>query len=252
MIRYAMLAVAVAFLAGCTSAPSQTAENTVGGATVVSSAAAPFKEATTSLTLDWGTKAKTGQFAIADVLTYAGSKTKITAPTGWQPISDGSSETTRQSLYGHVIQASDARTSTWTFSAPVDAQGAVLLLDNVASGWPVDVSSHNVGQNGTLTAKSITTTSDGDLILAFFATDFGAYRSHACTGCGGLNPKLPPDVSVVINQEAAAREYWIVLNYQNQMSETAPSESSAPQIYNWVAAQVAIKRGATGAATPSS
>ena len=252
MIRYAMLAVAAAFLAGCTSAPSQTAENTVGGANVVSSAVAPFKEGATSLTLDWGLKAKAGQFAIADVLTYGGSTPKITAPTGWQQITDASTATTRHSIFGHTIQASDSRTSTWTFSQPVDAQGVILLVDNVASGWPVDGSSHNAGQNGTLTAKSVATTSDGDLILGFNATDFGAYRPTACKGCGALDPKLPPDVSVVTNQEATAREYWIVLNYQNQMGETAPQESFSPQIYNWVASQVAIKRGAASSATPAS
>lgn len=252
MIRYAMLAAAAAFLAGCTSAPSQTAENTVGGANVVSSAAAPFKEATTSLTLDWGSKAKTGQFAIADVLTYAGSKPKITAPAGWQPISDSSTKTTRQSLYGHVIQASEARTSTWTFSEPVDAQGAVLLLDSVASGWPVDMSSHNAGENGSVIAKTVATTSDGDLILAFNATDFGAYRPASCGVCDGLNPKLPDDVSVVINQESTAREYWILQNYQNQMGETELQSGEAAQLFNWAAAQVAIKKATTGAATPSS
>jgi hypothetical protein len=253
VIRHALLGLAAAVLiAGCNSAPSQTAENTVGGAAVVSSAKAPFKKGTTSLTLDWGSKAKPGQFAIADVLTYGGSKPTITAPAGWQPISDGSTKTTRQSLYGHSIQPGDPTSSTWTFSEPVDAQGAIVLLENVASGWPVDTSSHNAGENGSLIAKSVATTSDGDLILAFNATDFGAYRSHVCTVCDGLNPTLPPDVSVVINQESTALEYWILANYQNQMGETAPQESSAAQLFNWVAAQVAIKRGSTSSATPSS
>jgi hypothetical protein len=249
VIRYAFLAVAATFIASCNSAPSQTPENAVGGANLVSSATAPFKTGTTSLTLDWGSKAKAGQFAIADVLSYGGPKPTINAPAGWLPICESSTKTTRQSLYGHAIQASDPSTPTWTFSEPVDAQGAILLLDNVAGGWAVDVSSCTAGENGTLTAKPVATTIDGDLILAFNATDFGAYRATACTGCGALNPTLPPDVSVVINQESTAREYWILQNYQNQMGETEPLESSAPQIYNWVAAQVAIKRGA--AATPS-
>jgi hypothetical protein len=249
--RFAMLALIAAFVAGCNSGPSQSDENTVGGANVVSSAKAPFKDASTSLTLDWGPKAKTGNFVIANVLTYGGAKPTITAPAGWQLINDASNKTTRQSLYGHTVLASDSSTSTWTFSEPVDAQGAIVVLDNVASGWPVDVSSHNAGDGGAITAKSIVTTSDGDLILSFFATDFGAYRPHACTDCGGLNPRLPPEVAVVINQESAAREYWILASYQNQIGETEPQVSEAAQIYNWAAAQVAIKRAATGATTPS-
>jgi hypothetical protein len=247
-----MLAVAAVFIAGCNSGPSQSTENTVGGANIVSSAKAPFAQATTSLTLNWGPKAKPGQFAIADVLTYGGSKLKITAPAGWQPISDASTATTRQSLYGHTIATSDPSASTWTFSDPVDTQGAIVLLDNVASGWPVDASSHNTGGGGAIVAKSIATTSDGDLILSFNATDFGAYRPHICTVCDGLNPQLPPDVTVVINHESSAREFWILANYQTQPAETLPQESGTGQILNWVAAQVAIKRGVVGSATPSS
>lgn len=253
MIRYSLLAVAAAvFVAGCNSGPSQSAENSVGGANVVSSAKAPFAQATTSVTLNWGAKAKPGQFAIAEVLTYGGSKPKITAPPGWQQISDGSTATTRQSLYGHTVAASDPSTSTWTFSEPVDAQGAIVVLDNVASGWPVDASSHNIGGGGAVVAKSVATTSDGDLILSFNATDFGAYRPHICTVCDGLNPQLPQDVAVVLNHESTAREYWILANYQTQPAETELQESGTGQIFNWVAAQVAIKRGVVGSATPSS
>ncbi len=57
----------------------------------------------TTLALDWGTKGQAGQIAIADVLTYGGSKPTITAPTGWQLIRDDSTATTRQSLYWHAI-----------------------------------------------------------------------------------------------------------------------------------------------------
>jgi hypothetical protein len=116
----------------------------------------------------------------------------------------------------------------------------------------VDASSHNTGGGGAIVAKSIATTSDGDLILSFNATDFGAYRPHICTVCDGLNPQLPPDVTVVINHESSAREFWILANYQNQPAETEPQESGTAQILNWVAAQVAIKRGVTSSATPSS
>lgn len=252
VIRYVLLAVASVFIAGCTSGPSQTSENTVGGASVVSSAKAPFKEAATSLILNWGSKAKPGQFAIADVMTYSGSKPKITAPAGWQLISDASTATTRQSLYGHTVAASDPSTPTWTFSEPVDVQGAIVLLENTASGWPIDATSHNTGGGGVVVAKSIATTSDGDLILSFNATDFGAYRQHVCTVCDGLNPQLPPDASVVINHESTAREYWILANYQTQPAETETQESGTGQILNWVASQVAIKRGVASSATPSS
>ena len=74
---------AAVFVVACNSGPSQTADNTVGGANVVSTAQTPMATATTSLSLDWGKKAQAGQVAIADVISYGGPKTTITAPAGW-------------------------------------------------------------------------------------------------------------------------------------------------------------------------
>jgi hypothetical protein len=250
MIRSALLALTAAVLIAACNSSSQTTENTVGGANVVSSAKAALKKGTTSLSLDWGAKGQAGQVALADVLTYGGPKPTIAPPPGWQLIRNDSTKTTRQSLYWHALQAKEGHTATWNFSEPVDAQGAVVLLDNVATTAPVDMSSGNTGDGGTMTAKSVATTSDGDLILAFNATDFGAYRPTVCKECSGLNPKLPPNVAVVLNHESTALEYWILANYQNEIGETEAQQSEAPQFFNWVAAQVAIKRSAATSPTP--
>jgi hypothetical protein len=240
MIRNALVAIAAVFVVGCNYS-SQTAENTVGGANIVASAQTPMKKATTSLSLDWGSKAQAGQVAIADVLSYGGSKPTITAPAGWQLIRDDSTPTTRQSLYWHAVQANDASTVTWTFSEPVDAQGAVVLLDNVASAAPVDMSSGNTGNDGKPTAKSVATTADGDLILVVYATDFSG---------PGVGPTMPTNVNSVVNQEAASHEYWILANYQSQNGNTEDATCSTPQLFNWVGAQVAIKRGSATPPTP--
>ena len=234
MIRYALIAVAAVFIVGCDSSPPQTADNTVGGANVVSSAKTPLATAATSLSLDWGPKAQAGQVAIADVLGYGGSKPTITAPDGWQLIRDDSTQTTRQSLYWHAIQANDPSTATWTFSEPVDAQGAIVLLDNVAAGAPVDMSNVKTGSGGTVHSDSMTTTADGDLILIFKATDF----SNA-----PLQPQIPGDMSAVVAQGKAPHQYWILATYQNRNGATEETEFSFPQIFNWTAAQVAIKHG---------
>jgi hypothetical protein len=234
MTRYALIAVAAVFVVGCNSSPSQTTENTVGGANVVSSAKTPMTKGATSLSLDWGSKAQAGQVAIADVLSYGGSKPTITAPAGWQLIRDDSTKTTRQSLYWRAIQANDAGTATWTFSEPVDAQGAVVLLDNAAATAPVDVTSGNTGVGGTATAKSITTTADGDLILLYYGTDF-----HL----PGLGLEEKGGARVLINQQEASHEFWILASYQDRNGATEQTEFSYPQIFEWAAAQVAIKRG---------
>ena len=235
MIRSALMVAASVFVAGCNTGPSQTAENTVGGANVVSSARAPMAKATTSLSLDWGSKGQAGQVAIADVLSYGGSKPTITAPAGWQMIRDDSTPTTRQSLYWHELRANDPSRAMWTFSEPVNTQGAVVLLDNVAASALFDMTSGNTGTGGTLTAKSIVTTTNGDLILSFYATDF-----HL----DGLGPQMPADMKTLINQETAPNEFWILAAYQNQPGATEDLVCSAAQLFNWTAAQLTIKRGA--------
>ncbi|HEY6299369.1 MAG TPA: hypothetical protein VIW95_06960 [Candidatus Binatus sp.] len=234
MIKRALMGAAAVFIVACNSGPLQTADNSVGGATIVSTAQVPMAAATSSLTLDWGKKAQAGQVAIADVLTYGGSTPTITAPAGWQLIRDDSTATTRQSLYWHAIQANDPGELTWTFSQPVAAQGALVLLDNVAPGAPVDMSNVKTGTGGDVKSAGLTTTADGDLVLIFAATDF----ENA--------PILAPiasDMTAVVKQEQAPHQYWIVATWQAQNGATEETEFNFPQLFNWVAAQVAIKHG---------
>lgn len=231
-----MLATAAAlFVVACNAgSPERSATNTVGGADVVASTQAPMATKASSLALDWGKKAQAGQVAIADVLTYGGPKTKITAPAGWQLIRDDSTPTTRQSLYWHAIQASDPSSSTWQFSAPVDAQGAIVLLANAAATAPVDMSNVKTGAGGDLKSTSMTTTADGDLVLIFKSTDFGNAPLHW---------QPPGDMTMVSAQENAPHQYWIVATWQGQNGPTEETEFSFPQLVNWVAAQVALKHG---------
>jgi hypothetical protein len=240
MTKYAVITVAAIFIAGCNSSPQPlSAENMVGGASVAGFTQVPMAQATTSLTLDWGKKGKAGQVAIADVLSFNGSKPKISAPDGWHFIRDDFSASTRQSLYWHAIQANDPSAAMWTFDAPVDTKGAIVLLDNAALDSPVDMSSGKTDTSGTLNAKSVVTTEDGDLILLFYATDF-----HI----PGLAPKLPPDTRTVTDQEDVSHEYWILTTYQSENGATDDIPVGEGQLFSWTAAQVAIKHRA---ATPS-
>ena len=237
MIKHAWVVLVAVLFLGCSSAPAQSPENTVGGPNVVSTKQAPLSKGATSLTLDWGGKGQAGQVAIGNVLTYGGPKLTITAPEGWQKIRDDSTSTTRQSLYWHAIQANEPSTAQWTFSDPVDAQGAIVLLDNVASTAPVDMTTGNTGNGGAPIAKSVSTTGDGGLILSFFASDFGG---------PGLGPTMPANVNKVLDRETP-HEYWITTAYLSQSGNTEDATSSTGQIFNWVAAQVAIKKGNSSA-----
>src|SRR5271155_399090 len=236
MMRYTWFIVLAAVIAACNPAPQESNENAVGGASVGSSAQTPMTKAATKITLDTS-KAKPGQLAIADVLSYGGAKPMITAPAGWTLLRDDSTSSTRQSLFWRVMQANDP-SPTWTFSAPLDAQGVILLLDNVAESNPVDASSGNTGGPG-VSAKSVTTTRGGNFILGFYATDFGG---------GGLGPHCPANVSAIVDQETASHEYWIVGTYQNRKGDTDDISCPSGQLYNAVAAQVAVARGNAPAA----
>src|SRR5271165_660582 len=239
MIRRTLIAATAVFLLAHSTAASADAP----GAKIIYSSQAPLTKGTTTIALDISPNAQIGQFAIADVITFGGSEPTITPPDGWEFIRDDSTPTTRQSLYWHEIEANDSDAASWTFSEPVDAEGAILLLDNVASDSPVDASSGNTGGvgGGVLTAKSVTATANDDLILAFNATDFGAYRPTVCDNCAGLDPLLPQNASVVINQESTAQEYWIMASYQTHIGPSELEVSVAPQFFYWVSAQVAIK-----------
>lgn len=235
MIKRALMAGVAVFIIACNSGPPPgSAQNTVGGADVVSSTQAPATKVSWTLALNLGNKAQAGQTAIADVLTYNGSKLGITAPAGWQLIRDDSTATTRQSLYWHAIQASEPSTATWTFSEPVDAQGAMVLLANAAEGAPVDMTSGNTGTGGDVKSAPVTTTANGDLILIFQATDFSS---------APLQWQIPGDMSALVSQEKLPRQYWILATWQNQNGTTEETEFNFPQLVNWVAAQVAIKHG---------
>ncbi len=235
MVRYAVLAISAVLLVACDpSGPSGSATNTVGGADIVSSARAPMATATTSLSIDLGPKAQAGQVVIADVISYSGSKPTITGPAGWQLIREDSTNTTRQSLYWHPIQANDQSAATWTFSKPLDAQGAVVLLNNVVADAPVDMSNGKTGGGGTLHSNSMTTSADGDLILIFKATDFANAPLHT---------PIPDGMSALVAQEQAPLQYWVLATWQSHSGATEETEFSFPQLFNWVAAQVAIKHG---------
>jgi hypothetical protein len=233
MIKSAtLILVASILLAACNAGPPpQNATNTVGGANVVSSAKVPMAKATSSLTLDWGPKAQAGQIAIADVITYGGPTITITAPEGWQQIRDDSTKKTRQSLYWHAIAASDRSAATWTFSPRVDAQGAIVVVDNAAAS-PVDMSNGKTGGGGDLPSDSLTTTADGNLVLIFKATDFGN---------APLVAPIPNDMTAVVAQEKLPNQFWILATWQNQNGPTEETKFSFPQLFDWVSSQVAIK-----------
>lgn len=234
IVKYALPPVMAVFLAACNSSPPVPS--------VFSFAQTPLTKRTTRLALDWSSLGEPGRFVIADVLSYSGAEPKMGAPEGWTLIRDDASQSTRQSLYLHVIRANERSVQTWTFSQPVDTQGVILFLDDVATVDPVDATSGNTGSGSSLLAKSVKTTTGGDLILAFYATDFvGTRPDH----------DAPEDMSAIVDQIEWPHAYWILGTHPSRKGDTGDAPCTSAQVFTWVAAQVAIKRGRASAATPN-
>jgi hypothetical protein len=156
----------------------------------------------------------------------------ISAPMGWESIRDDASPTTRQTIYSHAIRSNEAGSQVWNFSEPVDAQGAMVILDNVAMDRPVDVATGDSGASGTVPVKMLRTSWDGDLILTFCATDFA--QSPLV-----LHP--PAFMGSVLLQTTTPREYWIFKSYQRFAIDTDIATFSFPDGFNWVTSQIAIR-----------
>ena len=241
MTRYGAIAMLSLLLAGCDTFPPEGKQNTVDGASISSVTQIPMSEGTRTITLDPLRKPVEGQFIIADVLSYGGEKAITTSPPDWKLLRSESAGFVHQSIYSHAIQSNDHGSNVWTFDRVVKAQGTVIVLDNVALDAPVDTTSANVGNPGIAT-KPIVTSSDGDLIIAFFATDFLGT---------GLGPELPADMIAIADQEAKPFEYWILGTYQALKGETTAVKCPSGQLYNMIAAQIAIRRKAASAARPA-
>jgi hypothetical protein len=99
----------------------------------------------------------------------------------------------------------------------------------------IDASVGMVGLAGSdnVLAPAVAASEDGDLILVFFATDFGGIAP---------NPQLPYNMTEIVNQKTRPDAYWILGSYQSKRGETEEVESPTGQLFNSAAAQVAIKR----------
>jgi len=238
--KFIALICIVGILSACHfSQPTLRTLNTVDGARVNSYVQSPLQVGTDTLDLRWNQNGTPGRLAIAEIITYSGSATAVNAPEGWRLIRDDISPTTRQTLYWRVIQSCDPNIQRWTFSRRVTAQGLMLVIDGFDAKKPIDSDSGNVGNGFTLTANSMRTNRDGDLILAFFSTDFrGSSPGH----------DVPHNMSVIVDQDkdGATHEYWLLGAYQESRGWTGDIICKAAQVFSWAAAQVAIRRHAAG------
>jgi len=241
MTRYGAIAILSLLLAGCNTFPPEGMQNTVAGASISSVTQIPISKRTRTITLEPLRKPVDGQFVIADVLSYSNEKPTTAPPPHWKLLRNESAGLVHQTIYARAIQSNDPGSSVWTFDRIVDAQGTIIVLDNVELDAPIDTTSANMGGPGIAT-KSMVTSSDGDLMIDFFATDFLGT---------GLGPRLPAGMIAIADQESKPFEYWILGTYQALKGDTAPVACPSGQLYNMIAAQIALRRKAPNAARPA-
>ncbi|HKC21535.1 MAG TPA: hypothetical protein VKB64_03390, partial [Gaiellaceae bacterium] len=97
----------------------------------------------------------------------------ITAPAGWTTIGNlrTSGAGLEQRLYYRIVTAADTPTTTysWSWTNNADASVAIMGYSGVDGTTPFDVTpTDNAGTGTTATASTLTTTQDGDMVVAFY------------------------------------------------------------------------------------
>jgi hypothetical protein len=111
---------------------------------------------------------QSGDVLVAEVA-VRGTPT-ITPPLGWILIrTDVSGTPQTQAAYYKVAGGSEPSSYTWTFSVSEGAVGGILAYTGASTSNPIDAQGGQVNAKSTLlTAPSITTTANGDALVAFF------------------------------------------------------------------------------------
>jgi hypothetical protein len=124
----------------------------------------------TQLTLAEPSGSMVGDVLLANVSYNGGSPASITAPTGWTLIQRVDNDTNGGiASYWKVVGASEPLTYTWSITPQTHAAGGITRYSGVNPYSPTEVSSSSVGRGLTATAPSVTTTDNGDQVVALFA-----------------------------------------------------------------------------------
>src|SRR6266545_2605786 len=113
----------------------------------------------------------------------------ITAPAGWSTIGNlrTSGASLEQRLFYRIATAADtaATTYSWSWTNNADASGAILAYSGVDATNPFEVTpTDNAGTGTTATANGLTTTQNGDMLVAFYGAQGNV--TEAQNGSEGL------------------------------------------------------------------
>lgn len=196
-----------------------------------------------SVTLNSPSNTAAGDLLIAQV-TFNNAATVSSVPSGWTEFTscaeNGGSGQIK--VYYNQLSAPASSSYQWQFSTTAYASGGIIAYRGAASGNPLDVCSVNAGNSGTGIAKSVTTTVDGDIVIAMYTMS----DSTTCT--------LP--LSSEVNVAGVNNSYWGTCVSDETVAThgaTGDLDATFSTTNGWNAVQVAIKPApatATPTATP--
>ncbi len=137
---------------------------------------------TTTLVINRPTGTASGHVLVAGITVAGGTGVTVTPPAGWTLVRRTDNSTNVSLVtYVKVAGASETASYTWIFSPSVRAAGGILRYTGVNTTSPVDVSA---GQSSTdtispfrVTAPTMSTTSDAEALVGFYAVGTGTTYS---------------------------------------------------------------------------
>lgn len=179
--------------------------------------------------------------AVGDALLASVSvrgKPNIKPPAGWTLVlSTRLSTTMSQAVYVRIAGPSEPSSGTWTFSKAVAAAGGMLAYTGVDTSAPVDdARGQTNAASTTITAPSVTTSTTGDVLVAFF----GTAQATALTPASSLLERYEAAATGKFKLTAAAADESVPAAGSTG-ARTAASGASAGSIGQMVALRPAVE-----------
>ncbi|MFZ2887229.1 MAG: hypothetical protein WA021_05415 [Minisyncoccia bacterium] len=131
-----------------------------------------------------------GDVLLATIATDSGSTNVVTPPEGWTLALRTSNGTNVSILtYWKAATASEPASYLWTVRPTTNAVGGITAYSGVDPANPIDVASGNSGNSANASTPAITTTADGAMIVASFATPAGALATGHFSTPAGMTEK---------------------------------------------------------------
>lgn len=192
----------------------------------------------TQLTLDEPDGVLTGDLLLANISVNGGAPAIVTPPSGWTLIAKSSNDTNIGIVsYWKIVGGSEPDSYMWNISPQTRAVGGITNYSDVDTSNPIDTVGSSTGRGTTATAPSITTSHDGDQVVALFASNFGTNNSAFFSTTTGMTKRYDAK-NTPFGPTTAAEDMTQVS--AGASGSSAVTISQGPQ-RDWVAQTIALR-----------